>query len=391
MIAHASLEVLLKQMNDNIKIVGDRKTPFLMRYLNSAAVVKQEKFYWGDESLLGMKDKVATAINSAGTTTLVVQSGTTNGLKRYITDAEAKSHLRISVNGVTEFMKVTGYTPGAATSTLTVVRGQKGSTALANIPVGTEIIIMPATAGDGATITGDHSTVAVEKWNYIQDFHRALELSHRFQNVESVDDEAKFVKQLVKAGEELLKEAQMAFFQEQRGTGTEGGKPITSSGGLDWWAGNGGNVIDAGKKQLTFNLLDDIMDTMINNGVDSNACDLIVPVAQQRVLNAMKEARVIGGGTSQNDNTIKNFVNRYEFSDKGGFNIMISTDLSSDEIYVVDRSRVSVRPMKGKGLKYDVMDLAKTGKSDRKYLELTLGFEVRNARETLFHVTNLAY
>jgi hypothetical protein len=389
MIATATLEALLKQMNTTIKRVGDRKTPFLMRYLDEPAKVKQQQFYWADESLRGYKDELVTAIASTGTTSVVVKSGTTFGRKRYITDAEAKTHIRVRVNGVDEIMKVNAYSEGTTTSTLTVARGQKGTSALASIPAGSEIIILPATAGDGATITGDHATVSSEFWNYVQDFHRAIGLTHRLQNIESVDDEARFAKQLAKMGEEVMKDAQHAFFHEQRATGTENGNPITWSGGLNWWANNFSNSLDQGGKALSFNILDDIMDNMINNGVDVQNMDLIVPVSQQRVLNNMKEARVVGGGTNQGDKTITNFVNRYEFSDKGVFNILLSTDLSKDEIYIVDKSRVSVRPM-GKGLQYEAVDLAKTGKNDRKYLEVSLGFEVRNGRETLFHLKNLA-
>jgi hypothetical protein len=390
----ADVNVILQTLNQNLKVLGDIEAPLYSRYAGGSALNTSTdgKFEWLSKTLKGQKDTVNTAIASAGTTTLVVNSGTSSGLKQYITDTEAKTYIivRNVGTGAEEIMKVTANTPSTNTSSLTVVRGALGTTALSAIPANSEVRLLPATVGEASDITGNHAEYSSKLYNYIQDFHASIILSERMQNANSVAQETTLKRQLAERSAVILKQVQTAFIGGQRFSGTgEASKPLTLSGGLKWWANDQGNSTFKGNSALTFKDLDTIAIQMMNNGVMNSNLDLILSPAQAQRLHALKEARIVGGGVQQSNNTMTNYMGRYEFTPDYGFNLMMSTDLFDDELIILDKSRVMISQQKaGEFLKAD--PLAKSGNYDQTFIRGALGFKVQSPKETLFHLKGLA-
>jgi hypothetical protein len=384
----SSIEAVIQKLESNISKVGDNEAPIFNMFLNKGKPTEQKKFEWSDHTLRSYKDEVVTAITSAGTTTLRVKSSATYGRRRYVVDTEAKSIISVSVDGNIEFMRVTALTEASTYTDLTVVRGHYSSTALASIPAGAQVIIEAATAGDGADITGNFAQLSTPSYNFAQYFHYPIALTTLAQEVKTLGNEASLPYQIALGSAEIMKMCQMAFFHGQRAEFTEDSKTVTKTGGLNWWANNAGNRINVGNQALTFKMIDDRLKVLLDNGVNANNIKLILPFTQQVTLNSMKEARVVGGGTSQGDKTITNAVQRYEFSDRASVDVMYSTDLRESEVFFVDKSRVTARPLTTKF--FNKEELAKSGLSDKMFLYTHMGVEVRNPKETLFHIVNLA-
>lgn len=385
--SHASIEALIQKLEANISKVGDNEAPIFNMFLDKGKPAEQKKFEWSDHALRSYKDEVVTAIASAGTTTLRVKSSATHGKRRYVADTEAKTILSVEVNGNQEFMRVTAVDEQATYTDLTVVRGHYSSTALASIPAGTQVIIESATAGDGADITGNRSQLSTPSYNFVQTFTHPIALSTLAQEVKTLQNEATLPYQIALGATEIMKACQMTFFHGQRAEFQENSKTVTKTGGLAWWANNAGNRINKSAGALTFTMIDEQLKKLLDNGVNANNVKLFLPFSQQVTLNSMKEARVVGGGTSQKDKTINNTVQRYEFSDRASVEVCYSTDIRENEVFFVDKSRVKARPLTSQFYKKE--DLAKTGLSDKVLLYSTFGLEVRNPKETLFHLVNL--
>ena len=134
-------------------------------------------------------------------------------------------------------------------------------------------------------------------------------------------------------------------------------------------------------------LIEDVIESYLKSGADPNKMMLLVSVNQQRKLNELKEARVVGAHT-QSENNINNFVEVYNFGKRANVKVFFSTDLRDGELFFYDESKVKVRPLRDNAIK--TKPLPEDGHFVRKMVFGEYTFEIANAREHLFHRYGLA-
>ena len=372
----------LEDVNKFLKTTADRDTSILSMFLHLNEPVKAMKAEWVDKALVGFKDTVKTALTTSTGTTITV-SGGTNAPKRYIagvTLLEIEDEVVLVASIISTITNET---------TLNITRAQLSTTA-ASHAAGKEVVIIGNPRDEGFSAGRNDSQAGNRAYNMTQIFERQLKLSGSSQEISSVSQETLVANQVDELTPELLKEMQHAFFYGRR---YDGGSDYTGRrmGGLKYWcavANGGANNVDKGGNALGFNDIDDIIETYLGNGGDANKLVMFVPVRQQRKLNDLKEARIVGGGMTQAENALNNFVTRYDFGSRGQVEVILSTDLRKDEIYFAQKDKLSVHPLGSRTLK--VNDLPNDGDFVRKMLLSEMTLIARNTRETLFRVYNLA-
>lgn len=364
----------LESINKMLMTIADRETPLLTRHLDLSNPVTNTKHEWVEKTLVGFSDTLAASAVTANT--IVTLSGGTNSPKRII-------------DGVTVLL--VGTERMLVTSTITVVtnsrgvivtRGHNSTTALSH-PAGRAVKILNNRA-EGFTAGRDDTQKGVRQFNYTTIIERQARLSESSQGIETVGKETLLNKQIAELMPELMKELEnQLIFGERTANADESAR---SAGGLLWWANQVGNATTAAT--LNEDLIEGIIERYLKNGADPNKMMLLVSVNQQRVLNQLKEARVISGGMSQSENNINNFVELYNFGRRANVRVFFSTDLRDDELFFYDESKVKVRPLKDNALK--TKPLPEDGHFVRKMVYGEYTFEVMNARETLFYRSGLA-
>ncbi len=371
----------IQDINRLISYIANRDTPLLNEFLDLSDPVKREQHEWINKPLMSFKDTLKVAITSTTATTITVNGGTATGQRRYIPgltmlDIADERLLVASVITVS-----TNYTA------LNVARNQLSTTPV-TAAVNTQVFIVSASPVEGFDASRDDSQKGVKAYNNTQIFKRELILTGTSQAIDTVGNETMLNTQAKELTPEIMKELQYAMLHELRDDGS--GTGVRRMGGLKWFAQQTGGINNENMQnaELSYALIESVMAQYFDKGGDANKLLMIVPVTQQRKINQLKEARIIGGGQQQSDNAINNFADTYQFGTKGNAKIWWTTDLKDDEIYFVQKDKIRVRPLKGRTL--DRVPLGKTGDNVK---ELILGeytMEVKNPGETLYRKYNLS-
>lgn len=371
----------LEDVNKYLKSVADRDTQILSMFMNLEQPVHAIKAEWVDKALVGFKDTLASAVSSTTQTTLTVNGGT-NSPKRYIAGVSL-------VEIGDEVMLVSSIITTVTNATsLNVTRAQFSTTA-ATYASAKQLIIIGNPRDEGFSAGRNDSQQGARCYNMTQIFERQLKLTGSSQEVAAAGEETLVSKQVDELTPELLKEMQHAFFYGRR---YDGGADFTGRrmGGLKYFclSNAGNNNQDKGGNAISFNLIDDIIEEYLARGGDANQLCMFVPVRQQRKLNDLKEARIIGGGQMQDDKTVNNFVSRYDFGSKAQVEVILSTDLRNDEVFFAQKNLLSVNPLGSRTFK--LKPLPEDGDFLRKLVFGEFTLIARNTRETLFRLYNLS-
>lgn len=368
-------ESRLESVNKMLQKIADRKTPLLKRHLDLSNPVTNYKHEWVDKTLVGFTDTLAASVAST-TATIITLSGGTNNPKRVIDNVTT---LLIGSELVLVTSTITVVTNNRQ---VVVTRGYR-STTPATFVTGKQVKILNPRS-EGFTAGRDDTQKGVRRENYTVIIEREAKVTESSQGVDTVGQEAMLNKQMADLMPEMLKELENHLIYGQKYLGAN--EADRSTGGLIYWANNVGNSTTAAT--LNGNLIENAIQNYLAKGGDANGLMLLCSVNQQRVLNTLKNARVTGGGQSQSENNINNFVDVYNFGSQANVKVFFSTDMRDDECIFYDESKVKVRPLKDNAFK--TKPLPEDGHFKRK-----LGFgeyvvEVFNARETLYHYTGLA-
>jgi len=371
----------LEAINKMLSTIAERDTKFLSMFLDLSNSVDSYFWEWSDKTLVGFKDVLTTALSSTTVTTITVNSNS-NVPKRYI---DGTTTIRID----SEYMLVTStITVSTNFSQYNVTRAQKGTTA-ATHAANAQILIVDAHRIEGFTAGRDDSQKSSRRFNYTQIFERQLIMTGTSQSIKAVGDEMKINKQALDLTKELVKELQMSLIHGMRYSPNTNNPTDRTFGGFYWWATQGGgNSTPAGGNNLSTDMIDDVIEAYLNKGGDANNLSMAISIKQQRKLNDLKLARIIGGGMTQKEMGLNNFVETYDFGSRAHVDVMYLTDLADDEVYFFDKSKISVKPLQGRT--WERTPLAKTGDSEK---ELILGeytAEFRNCFETLYRYSGLA-
>lgn len=362
--------------------IADRSTPLLKRHLDMKDPCTAIKHEWVDKTLNGLMDTLRTTLAST-TTTIITVNGGTDSPKRYI------PNVTVLLIGAERLLVASIVTVVTNATVLNLAgRGYRSSTP-ATHAAGKQIKLLNSRV-EGFNAGRDDSQKGVRQFNYTMIFERELKLSGSSIAVDAVGQENKLNKQAADLTPELLKEAEGALLYSDRFA--NGDLSDRSAGGFQWHATNRGAVplVDQDRGGLAINrdLIEETIETYLKNGADATKLVALTSVRQQRKLNDIKEAMIVGGGMSQSEKNLNYFVNRYDFGTKAQVEIMFSTDVRDDEIFFYQSDLVKVKPLQTRG--WFRKKLPEDGDFVREMIVGEYGFEFFNTRETLFHYNNLA-
>lgn len=372
------LEQVHKMLSE---ITASGNTDFLNMFLNLDEMVTNTKFEWVDTTLVGFKDTLKLALTSSVTTVITVNSGT-NQPKRYI---DGLSLLYIEDEILLVSSTITVFTNS---SQYCVTRAQKGTTASSHAVVGTEILLYSNPRTEGFSAGRDDSQKGSRLYNYTQIFQREAKLTGTSQHVKAVGNEMKMNVQIKRLTQEIVKELQMAFINGQRYTSDSTLYNDRVMGGLRWAAQTYGTDTNMAGNAIDKTIIEDVIESYLSSGGEPNKLCMAVSTRQQRKINELKEARILGGGQSQSEKNLNNFVNRYDFGSSAQVDVILVPDLRKDEVYFFQKDHISVHPMEGRA--WVTKPLPEDGDFVREMIlgEFTTVF--RNPRELLYRYNNLA-
>lgn len=370
----------LEDVHKMLKAVADRDTKFLSMFLNLNEMVTSNKFEWVDKTLVGFKDTLNVALTSSTTTVITVSSGT-NAPKRYI------DTLTLLLMDDEVLLVNSTITVLTNSSQYCVTRAQQSTTAsshAANVP----IVIIANPRVEGFSAGRDDSQKGVRQYNYTQIFQREAKLTGTSQHVKAVADEMQLTKQINDLTKELVKELQQTLLYGTRSANDATNYTDRKMGGLYYWSLNGGTTTDASGNAIDKNTIEDVIETYLSNGGDANKLCFAVSTRQQRKINELKNAKIIGGGMTQSEHNFDNFVNRYDFGSNAQVDIMCVPDIRKNELFYFQKDLISVQPMEGRA--WVNKPLPEDGDFVREMVLGEFTGVFRNVRETLGRVTNLA-
>lgn len=350
------------------KVVQESGLRRLERFLKQNMAVDDTNHKWVNKPLKGYKTTLASAYTS-GATSLTLATGT--GVKMRIIPGQtyAKIDNEIFLVG------------SQSTDTLGVTGAQRSSTA-ANHDAGAEIIFFQHLHEEGADNSRDDSQTGTKTTNYTQIIRRELKLSGTSQAVNSVGNDNAWSNQVQELLPEMLTELFNSAIHSK--SSVDGDESLRAMGGL---MGFVSNQKDASSNALSKTIIDNYIITLLENGVDPENIGIMAPSRQIARINDLKVARVTGGGMGQGETILRQNVDQYEFSDANA-EIFRCPLLANNEMYVFDKTRFSIHPLKGRAFK--VEDIGKVGDSVQKLLIGEYTCEVKNADEAFIRVYNLA-
>lgn len=348
------------------KIVQEQKNTVLDLFLTQNLAAEDTTHKWVDKKLKGYKTTLSTTINDS--TTSVTIADATN-----VRIINSQTYIKID----DEVIQVTGNAAGV----LTVVRGALSTTAAAHT-AGAEVFFIAHLHEEGADNSRDDSQVGTKKYNYTQIFRRELKLSGTSQAVKSAGNDNAWSNQVNELLPELLGELRLSALQGKRYA--DGDESLRMMGGLFSFVTNSD---DEGANPITSDMLDEKVIELLDNGADANNLVMLAPARQIKRINALKVARVVGGGMADTSNTIRNNVDMYEFSD-AMVKIVRVPELAKNELYIFDKTKFKIAPLMNRSFR--VEDIGKVGDSVQKLLVGEYTCEVMNAAEAFIRVTNLA-
>jgi hypothetical protein len=374
--AGSSFEGRREDLAETLGRIANHYTPVLDQFLDLRKEATNYKHEWVDKPLAGLKDSILAASTLVTAGGVVTVNGGTNTPKRYI---DGVSIIRIN----SEYLLVTSTVTVVTNSrTLAVTRAQRSTTAVQHLP-NSQVFIMNPRAESFESDRND-AQFGIRKYNLTRIFERQYGLSGTAQALNTPGSENTLKGQRLELAAELMKELQMGMFHGAR---YESGAS-RDMGGLYWWATQGGgNTTAAAGATLTLGYFDDIIENYANAGGDVTKMMMLCSFKQQRKINALKATRVVGAH-GQNDKSINNIVETYDFNGKAHVKIVATTDVNDDELFILQDGNVKVIPLQGRMFKDEA--LAKTNDADKRMLVGEYTMEVRNVKETLYHYSGLA-
>jgi len=228
----------------DIEIINPSDIPFvqLLRMLRKRPV-DDSRVRWVEDEYLPQKSLIVTD-NSATTDTIVV----TASEGPFFNDGD------IITNTITgEYMRVTS----VAGDTLSLTRGY-GTTSESVGGVGDELINLGPSIAEGQPAPPVRSTLAVEKFNFIQTFRMSYELTSELGEVNLLTEEDLQYQRRKKLQEHLIRIEKSLFFGERAEDTSTASSPQRSFGGARFFITNE----DSGGGTLTKT----VWETFLKNG-----------------------------------------------------------------------------------------------------------------------------
>lgn len=329
--------------------------------LGNAENVRHE---WFEEALKPNSATVNGAISS-GTTALVVDTG--QGSRFAAGDI-------VQVDGSRELLSVTSI----ATDTLTVVRGIRGTTAVA-IADNAVVKRINNPALENETAPGGNPVNRSRKANYTEIFRKVASVTRSMQRVSliGVDDELEH--QVMLARKDLIRDLAHTLINgkvqsaDPEGTTTQA---RTMNGIIQSiLAGSTPAIVDAGGAVLTETLMNDLLEDMWTKGGSPKI--LCAPPQQRRALSALLEGRQ---RFTVKDNVLGAVVERF-VSDFGELDVLApDIFIPKDAVLILDPSKIKVMKLGGgSGDPFEVIEIGRTGLATVHEVVGEFSLEIQNA------------
>lgn len=311
---------------DELLLLNPHQTPLLAMLGFSQAVTQVEHNWFEDEMFAD--ESTATAGAAVGGTTITVA------------DAEPFRIGHIIRVG-DELIKVTGISG----KELQVVRGYADTEAVA-IEDGDTVEVQFVEGEEGADARAGRYKPRKRVSNITQIFDETIEITGTAQAVNnySIDNIYEYEKQ--KKQLELALQLEKAAIN---GIKFENGN-VRQMGGIRNFIQS--NVLDSGEEFTADKISDAIQEIYTKGGFkQGGAYEILVPPTLKRKVSAFDSSIV---RLNQGDSKRGTVVN-YLTTDFGEFPVSINDNLHSDELLIVDKSRVKIKPLQGREFSHEYL------------------------------------
>lgn len=352
------------------KIIQEDNDVILQMFLNQSVAASDTTHKWADKKLKGYKDTLQADITPSATTVTIAYGST-----KFSIDSTVNNKQYIKIDD--EYMLVTA---GSGTNSLTVTRGQLGTSATVH-SAGADVFFEEMSE-EGADNERDDSENASKIYNVSQVFRRELKLSGTSQAVNVVGGDAKMANQAQERLKQLNQKLRVAFLNSNVRY-VDGDESLRKMAGLPYYITN---VKDKSGQAVSTAMFDAVIEELLDNGVDPNDLVMLTPTQQVKRINALKIARVVGGGMQDSSNTIRNNVDQYEFSD-ALVKIVRAPEMPKDRIIIGCRKKAKIVPVINRAFKIE--PIAKRGDSVEALIVGEYTAEVFNGADAWIMLKNL--
>lgn len=229
---------------------------------------------------------------------------------------------------------------------LTVVRGYADTTGVA-ITDGAKIEVQFVEGAEGADARAARYKARVRKSNITQIFDETIEISGTAAAVSQhgIDDIYEY--------EKMKKQLELALQLEKaliNGIKYENGN-VRQMAGLRSLIKT--NVTDLNNEELTMDVVNDALQAIYNKGgfASGGNYEIVVPAKQKRVIGKFSDNLVtIENGDDRRGTVVNRLV-----TDFGEFNVSINDNLAPDEILIVDKNRIAIKPLQAREFAHEYL------------------------------------
>lgn len=307
---------------DEILLLNPHQTP-LLNALGFAQAVTQTTHQWYEDEMFSDETTVAGA--KIATDTAIV-----------VADAEPFRVGHVIKIG-DELMAVTAVNTG--TKTLTVTRGYAGTVAAA-VADAAKVEVMFVEGSEGADARAARYKARVQKSNNTQIFDDSIEITGTAEAVTQygISDLYEYEKQ--KKQLELALQLEKALIG---GVAYQNGNVRQMRGLRNYIATN---VFNAAGVGVTGTLINDSAQAIYEKGGFATGGDFAIMVGakQKRALSAVDVNKI---QLTRGENTRGQVVDQF-VTDFGAFEIVLNNNLAADELFIVDKNRMAIRPLVGR-------------------------------------------
>lgn len=323
-----------------VKALEPWQTPLLDLAMSNDEI-EQEVHQWGQSFRIGFESTLASAVASAGATTITVDTNDGNLFQvgAILELYEVLPNTDIPDQSTYEQVRVTGINGDV----LTVVRGHGGSTARASHAADDTIVRFLSTS---EPLNSEHTEAprvrGVRFFNYPQRFQAKLTADKRTQAMPTHEHPSNaflndFADETVK--QKILLERQMFRGLRQKGVGNT--VPSTF-GGIDYFLTS--NVVNLSGADLSFNDLDAVLSDLWANYESADKVKIVCSMNTARILDTTIDP--IRRSEFRSDDTVSRVVRQYGFR-AGTFSVEPTRNVPDGVIYLLDFNNIKVRPFKG--------------------------------------------
>lgn len=318
-----------ESVQDQLLLLNPHQTPFLSM-VGFSTPVSQVEHNWFEDAMFGDESKVAGAKLVSDTSIVVV-------------DAEPFRPGHVVKIGE-ELLLVTAINAGS--KTLTVTRGYAGTTAAA-IADQAKIEVQFVEGKEANDAREARYKARVRKSNLTQIFDDTVEISGTAAAVNQygIDDLYEY--------EKMKKQLELALQLEKaaiNGIKYENGTTRQMDGIRNMIKSN---VINMANTDLTMDAINDSLQSIYTKGgfATGGNYEIVVPAKQKRVVSKFDKNLVSIAQADRDRGTVVNAL----VTDFGEFPVSINDNLSADEVLILDKNRIALKPLQGREFAHEYL------------------------------------